>query len=264
MTVCIAAKADDGKALILAADQMTTMMNVVTETENATKILKLKENLYLLTAGGEFSAREMYKLASRNLKGTTTVEEAVPVVQRAFAKVKLDEAEAQFLAPRGLTISDFIDKQQSLNKDIAAMIDSQMINYAQPNNGNGVMLLLAGINPDGEAKIYEFDPPGIYGEHAAFAAIGSGGTHTTNSLLARRYSANQPEAEAVYLVFEAKKHSEVAPGVGRNTDMYLITKKGEKVYTEAELKKFASIYDELISEERVLLKKKLQNGGEGS
>lgn len=50
-----------------------------------------------------------------------------------------------------------------------------------------------------------------------FNAIGSGGTQAINTLLFQSHTKNDKLKSAVYNVFKAKKNSEVASGVGRET-----------------------------------------------
>lgn len=253
MTVCIATKANDGKSLILAADQMATMMHIVREAESAHKILPLTETIYLLVAGSEFSAKEIYKAVLARADEIDTVESATEIVKSEFLVARLIDVQSRYLSPRGLDIQSYLQAQQSLDRNIVGLIDNQMLNHPFD-----VGIIVAGINPDGVAKIFEIGDPGIFGEHDVFTSIGSGASHATNSILARSYQPSQTETQGVYTVFEAKKRSEVAPGVGLNTDLILLNHAGAKVYGDDELAILNDFYTKYTQDEQKTLESLLQ------
>ena len=47
--------------------------------------------------------------------------------------------------------------------------------------------------------------------------------------------------ESVYLIYEAKKNAEIAPGVGHKTDMAIVSNKGIDVLTESDKETLESI-----------------------
>lgn len=59
-----------------------------------------------------------------------------------------------------------------------------------------------------------------------------------------------PLTEALYLTYEAKKNAEIAPGVGRGTDMGIIRESSFEELDEVILKKLNDIYEERASRER--------------
>lgn len=261
MTVCIAAKANDNKSLVLAADQMATMSHLVREQEGSHKVLKIVDGIYLLTAGDAVAAKTIYKEILDNAGNISTVEDAVNFAKQAYVNTHLTYAQSVVLVPRGLTFDTYNASQRSMDVNVVSLIDQSLSQFKLD-----VLLIVAGINPDGEAKIYEVDPPGISGEFDIFCTTGSGSSHATNSLYARNYSASLTPEEALYLVFEAKTRSEVAPGVGSKTDLYLVSKGKLKVYSDDELKEYKNLYEKVMEEEQELLKKKLveHNNGNGN
>jgi 20S proteasome alpha/beta subunit len=78
-----------------------------------------------------------------------------------------------------------------------------------------------------DPRLFTITREGSVYREESFAATGSGGTVAGASLYRRRYRGHLPIAEAAYYIYEAKKLSEVASGVGQNTDM-LVLKKSEK------------------------------------
>ncbi|MHB0977408.1 MAG: hypothetical protein ACYC1U_09490 [Candidatus Aquicultorales bacterium] len=259
MTVCIAAKADNGKSLVLAADRQSTSLITA---DTARKILPISETAYLLTAGLDISSTETYKEITTNSGGITTVESAFPVVKEAYTKVMLAAAEKKVLTPRGLTFLEFKATQRILGDNIVSTVDRELMSHVQQYSS---ILLLAGIDTRGQARIYEFGPS-FDGEHAQdFAVIGSGQFYSSISLLIKKYSSRLPNNEAAYRVFEAKKQGELSPDIGDTTDMCLIVSgTSPHIYSNGELTNFNAIYQELLEEEAALIKRKLTKNKEST
>lgn len=250
MTVCIAAAAEANKSIVLIADRMATNMNVVREAESAHKILSIKSNIYMLIAGDGVLGKEIHKAVLARVDEINTIEEAAAVAQSEYINARLARVQNLVLVPRGLTIDAYQRQQQTLEPNIAALIDQQMMQFSID-----VSLLVAGVDATG-ARIYAVEN-GIYGELDSFSAIGSGSTHATNSLHARNYSPDFEATKARYLAFEAKKRSEVAPGVGVKTDMIVIEADNTKTYTDEELSNLNTKYESIMKQETKLLDEEL-------
>jgi len=59
-------------------------------------------------------------------------------------------------------------------------------------------------------------------DQTAFVAIGSGGRHAESQFMLAKYSGGVPNAEALLLAYSAKRNAEIAPGVGAETDIFVI------------------------------------------
>lgn len=55
-----------------------------------------------------------------------------------------------------------------------------------------------------------------------FAYIGSGGRHAASQLMLDQYGPNTSTPESLLLVHSAKRRAEVAPGVGSETDLWIV------------------------------------------
>lgn len=78
-----------------------------------------------------------------------------------------------------------------------------------------------------------------------FDAIGSGSVQALNTLLFQRHSKSNNLKATVYNVYKAKRNSEVAVGVGKETDLFVLFSSGRlhKVGDE-DVKSLANIYAE--------------------
>jgi 1-aminocyclopropane-1-carboxylate deaminase/D-cysteine desulfhydrase-like pyridoxal-dependent ACC family enzyme len=75
-----------------------------------------------------------------------------------------------------------------------------------------------------------------------FSAIGTGGTHAAVRISLARQTPDVKLPETVYNVYKGKRASEVAPGVGKLTDMAVITAKGVAFIAEEDVTKMADFH----------------------
>jgi hypothetical protein len=87
----------------------------------------------------------------------------------------------------------------------------------------GVDLIVAGMDLTG-AHISAVINPGtsVSLDKLGYGAVGSGGIHATISLSLNGQTSRKGLTETLYGVYAAKKSSEVAPGVGQETDIAII------------------------------------------
>jgi len=104
-------------------------------------------------------------------------------------------------------------------------------------------IILAGFK-DNKAHIAEISEVGsTNARDINFDAIGTGATQAINTLLFQRHSKNNNLKTTLYNVYKAKKNSEVAVGVGRETDIFILLKDG-KIYkiNDIQIQKLNEIY----------------------
>jgi hypothetical protein len=92
------------------------------------------------------------------------------------------------------------------------------------NNFNlGSDIIVAGVDDLG-ARLAVIGHPGTIAwfDKLGYAAIGSGGIHATMRLSLGAHTRNIPFVETLYAVYDAKRASEVAPGVGQQTDISVV------------------------------------------
>jgi hypothetical protein len=87
-------------------------------------------------------------------------------------------------------------------------------------------ILLTGFK-DHKAQIVEIRENGLVDfRDIDFGAIGSGTVQAINTLLFQRQSKNDTLATALYNVYKAKRNAEVSVGVGKETDIMILTELG--------------------------------------
>jgi len=80
-----------------------------------------------------------------------------------------------------------------------------------------------------------------------YHAVGSGETHALLHIIAVNHARTKDINQTVFTVYEAKRHAEVAQGVGKETDMMVITDGNIRTITLEELEQLASIYNQKVS-----------------
>jgi hypothetical protein len=103
-------------------------------------------------------------------------------------------------------------------------------------------VLVAGFD-DQEAHLFAITNPGISLpiNTIGSTAIGSGGLHANVRLSLGRHTRIVSFSDTVYSVYGAKVAAEVAPGVGKMTDMAVVRRTGTKFFDEEAFKILESI-----------------------
>jgi len=76
-----------------------------------------------------------------------------------------------------------------------------------------------------------------------FSAIGSGAIQAINTLLFQRHSKEDSLAATIYNVYKAKRNAEVSIGVGKETDILVLTKKGVVEINKDLMDQLSKIYE---------------------
>ena len=233
MTVCIAAICDGGKSIVAASDRMITSLWLSIEfPHRQPKINSISENCIVLSAGNAVAHTKVIEKAHKYLEEATNpnIDEISNCLGRAYQDSRRRLVESIVFTPRGLSFETFYSRlNQELSPDLVQMLDSdvQRINL-------GLELIIAGVDNKG-AHIHGIREPGIVDCYDAigFHVIGSGLPHAL-VMLAFQHNMDDNVKDMIKHVHKVKKKSEIAPGVGKETDMVAITQSGtEKVDTEA-------------------------------
>ena len=226
MTVCIAALYGDGAGVIMASDRMVTAhipIGYEFEYKEDTKIVELDgaASVFALIAGDVLRGNEIFNLARSELAqkdGGFTASEAAEVVRGSYQKVRLANVVHRELEPRGLDLNSYYGRHQQLLPQVVQMVDQALFSADL-----GVEILIAG--PSGQAHtIHTILNPGTTHNNSSIGhgAIGSGAPHALYSLIEGSYTPSLDKEAVVKLVEKAKKRSEVAPGVGKETTVVVI------------------------------------------
>ena len=218
MTICIALLYDKGQGCLLASDQMTTghiPIGYEFENEEIEKIVKISENVYVLTSGDVLFAREVINIVTQRIitDNIHVVSGIAEAIRGAYQLVRRTRVVRNELEPRGMDLNIFLNNQQKLLPQLVLVIDQAFRTYNPMTE-----FIIAGKDKD-SCHIYTIVNPGDLMCHdpIGFVAIGTGGPHAVYSMIASDYKKSMDKEKAKKVIEEAKKRSEVAPGVGKLT-----------------------------------------------
>jgi hypothetical protein len=229
VTVCIAAICESGERIVVAADRMFTApfpLNVEFETDEH-KIEELADNCVALAAGNSAFATEVLARVRRPPGGNASapIAELAESVHREYLALrgrKLNETIV--LSGFGQDFLDFRAKGGTLPAylQVQPNVYQQIITASMQYN-LGVEFIIAGID-DTLAHILVVSHPGTTDslDKLGYGAIGSGSIHALTRLHLGGQTRRTGFIETLYCVFDAKRASEAAPGVGRLTDIVVV------------------------------------------
>lgn len=239
MTVCVAALCADGSAAVAASDQM------MSTDDNQTKRLKihhLTDTVIAMIAGDVNLHTELLEEVRATLRATEdqpevqTVKNIADAYAKAYIESKRRRAEAAFLMPMGLTVETFIQHQRNLTEAIAADLTRQVVHFQMP----ACAALFVGIDQSagyGRAHIYTVQNGEVSCHNdTGFASIGVGRNQAASSLMFAGHGSSMSMDEVLYMTLVAKKRAEVAPGVGKETDMAFVSvAEGRYIYLKTKI-----------------------------
>lgn len=261
MTVCIATlftwnyaplgeEPKFGWAAITASDQMITAGDIQYEPFQQ-KMAAFTPKTLLLAAGDYATNSEAIQITQKQIKGRA--DESPYNIARIYGQViqgiKRRNAEDIILAPLGLNTDTFLSQQKEMSDYFANDLKEQLQRF----QGQEVEAIIVGSD-GGNAHIYEIDSRGTVScmDDVAFHAIGAGAWHAKSHLMQTRYSRGNFYAYALAQTYSAKRRAEIAPGVGRRTDIHLVLKDGWFRLPGETLAKLDELYDEYTSQQSKL------------
>jgi 20S proteasome alpha/beta subunit len=262
MTVGIGVLCENGKSVVVAADKMVTFgapMNLITEPPALKKITQLNARCALIFSGSVPDGEEIVAAALQQAgnMGKSSIEKIAGIVKSAYVSLKKKRVEETILEP--MLSADFGKFQTLVAQSPSSQILQQIVAMVMQHNMQ-LELIVAGTDDTG-AHLFIASHPGQVApaDTMGFAAIGSGGLHAAIRVSLAQHTKAASLADGVYGVYEAKKAAEVAPGVGKLTDMAVI-RDGKIRFADSQL--FAML--ESVRKERPTLteeeRKSLQKG----
>jgi hypothetical protein len=238
VSICIAAIAEKA-AIVGASDRMLTAGTGIVEFEpEQSKIWYLTPSIVAMMAGDLATQTELLKPVAHTVSARVALEpdrwwnvrDVAELYRDHYLLLRRKMAESAVLFPLGLDLDSYLNKQKDMDSSLVARLASDLAMYEGPK---GVATLFVGVDNDGPRSnkgerlnyphLYECDGPNVICfDSAGFAAIGIGRDHAESLMMFSEHWANKSISETLLLVYSAKKRAEVAPGVGKSTDMITI------------------------------------------
>ena len=241
MTICIGAICEKRAKAVCASDRMVTSRQLLIEFEhNEPKFEILTKKCLALTAGEALPPTEIFRKARSEIQDSPRIGEIAIAVEKNFASVRTKRVEDLFFKPRMLTVQTFIQAQRVMNPNVVLRLDRTIETTIM-----NLQVLIVGVDMDG-GHLYQVIDPGHAEcfDRLGFHAIGSGLPHAISTFITYNYTPEVPLKEAVYIIYEAKRNAEKAPGVGKAIDMAILDDQGVRIINPEEINLLEKIYQE--------------------
>jgi 20S proteasome alpha/beta subunit len=255
MTICIAAvckdrNGNDSRAVVIGSDRMVTLGNFLEFEHEIPKVTFIQPKIAVLIAGDALRGSKITNLVTQqqNVSGVS-VEQTAGAIAAAYSICRDAQIENDFFRSRGITKSGFYAGQFLGISQHQGQLFFSIDNAVQTFIFN-VELLVAGLDERGAHIFYIGNPGGMFTDfyQIGFNAIGSGGIHAVQHLIGSNQSRLKSLNETLLSVFVAKRRAESAPGVGNETDLWIIDDEKVTHLDESQLEKLEKLAREYFGD----------------
>lgn len=224
MTVCIAVIYNDN-AILGVSDRMLTAGNMQFEPMSP-KILNPSNSIAVLTAGDSDIQTQIYEIVAGKVNELIAadptkwvlVEDVARMYRDTYVEIRREFAEAEILAPLGLTWSSYISQQKLMNEQTVQDLTYRLMNFTIAS----AHTIVTGIDEMGPHIFVVRNDIMSNSDKVGFAAVGSGSSHALSHIMLSKHSRTTSEPKALLTIHQAKKKAEVSPGVGKATDLFVL------------------------------------------
>lgn len=259
MTVCIATI--NNGMVIMASDRMITAGDIEFEPP-VEKLLWLTSSIAVLTAGDQSIQMQVFYRAYKMLwekiaedQKWVDVSLAAEIYSKCFYDLRNKMIEDSVLSTYNLTFDSFLKRQKEMSDGFFNEINNNIQRYIY--NFESVAAIICGIDTSAP-HVISGTSPHIYvvndGEISChdklgFVSIGAGRNHAESHFMLSKYSVSIEPSTALLIIHQAKRKSEICPGVGKDTDMFIIGGLGKnaplsQLFKEDMVKKLNGFYIE--------------------
>jgi hypothetical protein len=208
--------------ILCISDRMLTSPTLNIEFEQAMKKMYHFDNGTNTTAllAGDTSTQIMLCDRTRvTLAPESPVADVAASYALEYARLRQERNERKHLTPLGLTTDTFAGATGAMSPVLAMQLANDL-RWAEL----GCEALICGTDRFG-AHIFVVKDPGLVdcADSVGFASIGIGSPHAETILMDAGYTRNALLSNALLLLYTAKRRAEVAPGVGRETDIAVVS-----------------------------------------
>ena len=245
MTICIAARCADGKAIVVASDRMLSAPFLTVEFDHQdAKIDQIGPTCVALTSGDALCVQDVLVsgVGAATQLQNPSISMLADQVKEQFREIRKQRINDFVLGTRGIDFDSFYQGGMisRFPQDLAMLIDREVQTY-----GLGITILIAGVDDSG-AHIYCVANPGSIQcfDRVGYHAIGTGERHAVLNLVSLAQHQSTSLEETIFNVFCAKKVAELAPGVGQATTMKIVLPRGTESISQDILGDLAPIYEQ--------------------
>lgn len=224
VTVCIAAIYNDN-SILGVSDRMITAGDIEFEPPQS-KILPISNSITVLTAGDSNVQTQLYSSVSAIISSriASNPDKWIPVIDvanlyvKSYLELRMERAEKDVLLPYGLNLQSFVHNQNDLANEFIDNVRYELKRYCIEN----IATIIAGVDESGPHIFVIRNSELSCNDRIGFAAVGIGSNHAESHFMLSGYTRLASEQKALLTIHQAKKKSEVSPGVGKDTDMFVL------------------------------------------
>jgi len=239
MTICIAAmgKNDTDEVIVFATDHMVTIGELGQFEHSILKWREISPKTIAMLAGNPIFFDNLTNISDPALPFSSITQE----IHRNFKQKRKDIIKSEIFDIYGID-DEFVKGALATeipNQHIAKILD-QISQYSLETQ-----ILLIGFENQ-QAQIAVVDESNIANFRVInFNAIGSGMIQAINTLMFQKHGKNDDVLTTLYDVYKAKRNAEVAQGVGKETELLVLSQKtGCSRINDAQLNILSQIYNQ--------------------
>lgn len=268
MTVGLAAacKDEDSPKVIVSADKMMTLQRAspIEFEHPGTKIKEIEHpNLNAVAvASGSSSISDKFfdrldewirqdididQNEGKTITDLDSIEKLSQIGCQVHNQILRETINSRSLEQYGLSLTNIQKSNQIDEQMLRSMM--QDINDIREQFINNLTILFVGVDSQG-AKIYQIKG-GDYNSlnSLGYAAIGSGMQPAQSEFIYNRYSKSSSLDEALRSITAAKMKAEEAQGVGKRTDMYIVSKEDTREVNKETIDELREIQEKIMEEQ---------------
>lgn len=251
VTVCIAAICESGKGVIGASDRLKTSGDITFESSQ--KFFGITKSIAIMTSGNANFQNEILltleqKIKKEESKSNWLVKDVVDKYIECRNQIILEKLNNTVFATWGLDYKTFLRTQNSFSTQVLESIMEEK--YSFERKIPAISVIITGIDQYGTQLYVINNGESMCFNHIGFAAIGSGARQANTQLMLAKYTPYFSFSDALLLIHNSKKRSEISPGVGCSTDMFLIESQDSSYALKSEIvDKLDKLYASAIKKE---------------
>jgi hypothetical protein len=244
MTICIAALCENRSKIILAADRMITVGQILEFEHEVRKFKELTSNCVIMYAGSATIQDDIINEAMPQIQNlrTPVFKQITNEIIEAYTKIRIRKTEETILKPQRLDFDSFYQSQRMLLPEIVFNLTNAITNMKL-----GVEYILCGFDNTFGHINYIVDPgTSECFDSVGFCAMGTGNLNAVSVFTAHKYAPSFSVDKALYLTFLAKREAERSPGVGKETDIAILSSDCVKHLSNHEIGEIEKIYTDCL------------------
>jgi len=262
MTVCIAVIYYNG-GVVAVSDKMLSTADATFEPDgDCKKIFRLFKTIHALNAGHVGLQAEIMQsmviplisIHNQNPQKEFTVVELVDLYVEHYNHAKRQRINNSIFAQYNLDLDSFLARQKEFSDIFTRDLMDQVARFQMPETAT----IIAGVDKSAgvlEPHIYcikgGYDISVECCDAVGYATIGSGARLAEAQFMQANFNRHFELPKALFLSYLAKRHAEKAPGVGKETEMFLLGPDPDSIQnlqSVLDYKKLDEMYNEIVSQ----------------